>query len=140
MYRLVHPSNVEDIWHKVAPWIAQAIGEAETWGDLGQIKAMAMAGAARIWIGYDAQDNVDVVLVSEHGMVGGRQTLILRWLCGKNLDQWLQDIEMIEGWAIANGYQSIHIWGRAGWQKVCKPLGYTHEFTIIGKPLIRGLH
>lgn len=140
MYHLVHPNNVEGVWHLVAPWIAHAIGDSDTWGDLPKIKEMAKDGIARIWVGKNEKEEIDIVLVTETWFFDGRKTLVLRWLCGKDRENWFQDLDLVEAWAISNGYHTMHVWGRPGWKKVMKPLAYKHEFTVLSKPLIRGLH
>lgn len=139
MYMQIHLSNVEQMWHLVAPYIAQAIGDSSTWSDLDAIKDKAKAGHAHIWIGKDQNDVVDVVFVTETWYLDGRKALVVRWLCGVNRDAWLPDTEFLENWAATNGFQNVQIWGRPGWVKVCKSLGYKHEFTVLSKPLIRGL-
>lgn len=140
MYKLIHPSNVDNVWHLVAPWIAQAIGQEDTWTDLSTIHERAKQGIARIWIGENLKHEIDVVLVSETWHMDGRQILVLRWLAGKNMEEWLQDISVVEAFAAANGFHAVQIWGRPGWIKAMKPLGYKHEFAVVSKPLIRGLH
>lgn len=140
MYQLVHPANVEEYWHMVAPWIAQAIGESDAWYDLEAIKKGAKEGLCRLWIGRDQNQEIDLVLVTETWYMDGRKVLVLRWLCGKNMHEWLEDFHLVEGWAMSNGFQDIHIWGRPGFSKICKPLGFRHEFTVLSKPLIRGLN
>jgi hypothetical protein len=73
-------------------------------------------------------------------MFGGRKVLVFRWLAGKNMEQWFDDFNLVEAWAGGMGFQDIHIWGRPGFTKVCKPLGFRHEFTVLSKPIIRGLN
>lgn len=139
MYEQIHASKVDDVWHVVAPWIAQAIGDSDTWSDLEAIKDNAKRGFSHIWIGRKPNQEVDVVFVSETWFLDGRRAFVIRWLTGKDMNEWIEDLEYIENWASSNGYQSVHIWGRPGWQRVCKPLGYKHEFTVMSKPLMRGL-
>lgn len=140
MYQLIHPMNVELNWHLVAPWIAQAIGDSDSWRDLDEIKRCAKEGSSRIWIARDKNNEIDMVLVTEQWMVDGRKVLVLRWLCGKNMASWMEDLNILEGWAVSNGFQDIHIWGRPGFARACKSLGFRHEFTVVSKPLIRGLN
>jgi len=139
MYRQVQPANVEQHWALVAPWIAQAIGGSDSWKDIDEIKKLCIDGSAHIFIGYDLQNEIDVVLVTETWMFDGRKTLVLRWLAGKNMNQWFQDYDVLEAWAAGLGFQDVHIWGRPGFVKMCKPLGFRHEFTVISKPIMRGL-
>jgi len=140
MYQQINPNNVENIWHIVAPWIAQAIGDSDTWSDLDTIKENALRGHAHIWIGKDQQDQMDVVFVTETWFLDGRRALVVRWLCGRNMAEWIGDLSYLENWAAQNGFQSLQIWGRKGWIRACKSLGYKNEFTVLSKPLLRGLN
>ncbi len=139
MYTIVNPINVEHHWPLAAPWIAQAIGASDTWMDLDYIKQQCKEGVSNLWIGRDQAEEIEVVLVTETWFIAGRKTCVMRWLAGRNMDAWFQDFATLENFAFHNGFQAIHIWGRKGWERACKSLGFTHEFTVLGKPIIRGL-
>ena len=140
MYTLVNPNNLENHWYLAAPWIAQAIGSSDTWQDLEEIKGRCKQGLANLWIGRKPDGELDVVLVTETWILGGMKTLVLRWLCGKDMSEWIEDYPVLETFAAANGFSQVNIWGRKGFEKICKPLGFEHAFTVLSKPIIRGLH
>jgi hypothetical protein len=142
MYKLVNPMNIDNYWSLVAPWIAQAIDDdPDTWVDLDVIHQQLNINGMQLWIGENPIDNeMDVVAVTEAMKFGGRLTLVIRWLSGKNVDNWVQDIGVIEYWAKDKGFADLQIWGRRGWERKLRPLGYKHVFTAIGRNLERGMH
>lgn len=139
-YVIVHPANIEVYWPIAAPWIAQAIGESDTWKDLDDIKKQIKENISTLWIGRNPDGSVYAVLVTETWYMAGRKVLVLRWLCGCDFEEIKDDFFLIENFAQNNGFQDIHIWGRKGFEKVCKPLGFEHAFTVLSKPVMRGLH
>ena len=140
MYEIISPKSVDAIWPFVCPWILQAIGEEDTWRDVDQIKENCRTGGARLIVKKDAYNKIVGVLVTESWIQDGKKILVLRWMSGKCVDEWIEDQDLFEGLAFSNGFQGIQIWGRPAWVKKLKPLGFTHEFTVVGKPLMRGLH
>jgi hypothetical protein len=132
------PMDIELHWLTVAPWIVQAVGEGVDDTDMKYIKQQALAGAAQIWV--VRKKDIEAVLVTEAAFYGGRRTLILRWLCGKRIDEWAAILEAVELWAYENQFERVEAWGRKGWEKVLRPLQYTHEFTVLGKSLARRMH
>jgi len=141
MYKLIHPMNVEEYWSKAAPWIAQAIGNESSWTDLNIIKSKLLVGNSQLWIGYKpGTEEIDVVAVTEGLNIVGKPTLVIRWLSGIGMKNWIQDIGLIEHWAKEQGFAELQIWGRHGFEAVLKPLGYKHIFTVLGLDLNRGMH
>ena len=147
MYRLVAANNVENIWHEIAPWIIQAmrIDEEEVKScamDLEAIKLKAKQGVMQIWLGEkpDKKD-IDMVLVTESLLLANEMTLVVRWASGLGvIEDMLPDFGLLENWAKTNGYHEIQIWGRKGWEKLFRPLGYKHDFTVISRVIDRGIH
>lgn len=143
MYVIVAPANVEFHWPKVAPWIAQAISaEPEMQQeDLEVIKQNCLRGTSQIWIGHDERGDIELVCVTELHMLGKELTCVVRWLSGINVDNWTTELDTyIEHWAKERGCLKLQIWGRRGWQRALKPLGYIHEFTVIGRRIDREVH
>lgn len=141
MYVLVSPLNVENYWTTVAPWIAQAIGGEDPAEDLAIVKYKACNNIAQIWLGKTPkEEKLDLVFVTEGMVLEEIPTLVIRWLTAADLDQCFLDFGLVERWALHNGYKRIQVWGRRGWERKLKPLGFTHGFTVMNKFLEQGLH
>jgi hypothetical protein len=141
MYALIHPLNIGKAWPNVAPWIAQAMGDAETWKDLDYLKNQALHGELQIWVGENPKSGeIDIVLVTEPHMIGAKPVLVVRWMCAESLEDKLPDFGLLEYWAREQGFHRLQIWGRKGWERKLKPLGYRHEFVVLTKDVDRGIH
>lgn len=142
MYALIHPVRIEDAWLKVAPWIALAIGsDPEDWIDLEHIKPRLLCGAMQLWIGHEpGTEKIESVLITEGTLIGKDPTLIVRWATIKGLNAHLQDIGLLERWAMDNGFSKLQVWGRPGFSRILKPLGFSKKFEVTERTLDRGVH
>lgn len=141
MYIKLHPTNVAAHWVKVAPWIAQAIAEWDVKGpqELDFIFEASSRGAMHIWIGQ--KDNeIQVVFVTEAIISGGEPVLVVRWLTGMQVDEWVEDIAAVESWARSEGFRRLEVWGRKGWEKKLRKHGFAHEVAILSKRIYSGVH
>jgi len=137
---IVHPLNVEDNWPIVEPYILAAIGIEAQPCDLEYIKRQALTGNARIWI-VQRNFNIEAVLVTETVFYGGKKTLVIRWASGKGKLMLCKDImDSVETYAYHEGYERLEAWGSKGWERILQPLGFRHEFTIVGKFLAKRMH
>lgn len=141
MYVLVAPLNVEGYWPMVAPWIARAIGADDTEEDLAIIKHKACNNVAQIWLGKTPKEgDIDLVFVTEGMILDNIPTLVIRWLTADKVEDCLIDFGLLENWALHSGYKRLQVWGRRGWERKLKPLGFTHSFTVMNKFIEQGLH
>jgi len=141
MYRILHPTNIEQAWPAIEPWLRDAVDDTTAEVDLAQIKQDARAGASLVIVGYDPKSlEMDLALVCECRRLGGMLTLVIMWAAGKNMRDWIHDISIIENIARDRGFVQLQIWGRKGFEKMLKSEGYRHEFTVIGKPLHYGVN
>lgn len=144
-YRLFNPFEVDVIWYKASPWIMQALMETryrfpqELHQDLMFIKNQLLCGNLMLWASLNAAENdFDLVLVTEPSMYGGRKILTLKWMSGK-ADDKLIDLGILEAWAKANDFYAVHVNGRKGWEKRLRPHGYVHEYTTLSH-VLEGAH
>lgn len=141
MYMLLAPTKVEENWMEIAPWIAQAITGARISEELESVKQRALAGGMQIWIGMKPRSNqITMVFVTEGFMLEGSPVLVLRMMAGVNVDECLPDLAILERWAINQGFHTLEVWGREGWKRKLRPLGFHYEYTILRKVLDKGLH
>ena len=127
MYALIAPGNIDNHWDNIVPWLEQAIGIEAPIEDLAIIKNKIQRGVAQLWLGK--------------GMVlDGIPTLVIRWLTSTGLEQILEDFDLLENWAKNQGFIRIQVWGRRGWERRLRTLGFVHNSTILDKFITQGLH
>lgn len=140
-YALITPGNLDSAWPIAAPWLMQAIGEADTWRDVDHLRQEILRGNAHLWMFQDKKTkDVLVVIVTEAIMLGGKPCLVIRWLGGADMQKWLDDIAIIERWAAVQGFHKVEVWGRPGWQRMLKPYGFRETFRVLEKTVDRGVH
>lgn len=140
-YTLVNPYHIDEVWPIVSPWLIQAIGEEPYWGQISQIREEIRVGSMHLWVVQDTSNGaILAVAVTEPQMLGGHKILIVRWMGGRNIDQWLNDMGVIERWAKVNSFVRVEIWGRPGWSRKFAPFGYREDYRVIGKQLDKELH
>ncbi len=149
-YEVVAPELLEAYWPLAAPWIATALGhDTEAWEDLEFVRLGLLRGQFTLWIGYPERNNnlyrympreLDVVMVTEFFCRGKEVVCCIRWLSGKNMDDKIKDIALVENWALGKGAQRLEVWGRPGWERLLKPLCYKREFVVLSRDLTRSIN
>jgi len=136
---IVWPHQVEALWPQIGPWVVLAIGEAADHSDVEFIKRQCVCGNAVPFV-LSRNNSIEVVLICETAFYGGRKTLVLRWLCGKERHNWLCYIHLVEDYAYANNFERLELWGRKAWERELKGYGFAHEFTVLGKYVTKRVH
>lgn len=140
-YALIKPENIESAWRIAAPWLMQAIGEVDLWADIDELKRDLCLGTTQLWVFQEKrQGEILVVIITETVLIAGKRCLVIRWLGGKEIKDWLDDIAIIERWAALQGYHKLEVWGRAGWQRALKPYGFRESFRVLEKIVDLGVH
>jgi hypothetical protein len=146
MYRIYSHYETDSVWTTVSPWITQALLSSryqfpsEVSPDLEFIRQSLSIGAMQLWCGWDKNESLDLVFITESIVYAGRRTLVIRWLSGGKIDEKLPDFGYLECWAKSHGFQAIHINGRKGWEKKMKSLGFIHEYTTLSRVIDQGVH
>lgn len=138
---LVMKTTVPTVWPVLAPWLIQALGETDSWQDIGQLREEAERGTTQLWVAqHKLTQDILMVCITEGMNLNGKPTLVIRWLGGRHPEMWLDDIGIIERWAAIQGFHKVEVWGRAGWNKMLKPHGYREIYRVLEKIVDRGIH
>lgn len=140
-YTLLHPKHLDSAWPVVAPWLIQAIGNEDSWGQIEEIRSGIATGLMQLWVVQEKQrGDLLAVFVTEPQIVGNIHSLVIRWMGGREIDRWLENIGVIERWAMRQGFAKVEIWGRPGWSRRFAHLGYREDFRVISKMVDKELH
>lgn len=146
IYSRIQPHGLEFAWVEAMPWIAKALGEVNhDHAELFHIHRGLMNGYLQLWAIQDKAQKVHLMfLVTELHTIGegpgAFKTLICRWAAGREMERWLDEIEILETIAAREGYHKVEAWGRPGWVKALKPYGYQLEFVVVSKIIQRGMN
>lgn len=138
-YLKLAPANVEKHWGKIGPWVGYSLFETDIAQELIEIKNKAIAGQMQIWIAGE-RDVVQLVFLTEGFRIDGVDTLVIRMATGSRVDEMLPDFALLEQWAVKAGYTQIQVWGRLGWIRKLRPLGFRFGHVCLTKELDRGIH
>ena len=139
---LVMPQHVDTIWPKVAPWILQAMDLVDEANPVAiqRVKDDITRGACQLWGIMSEDQEILAVAVTGTGIIGGRSAVVVRYLCGREMEKWLHAIALIERWARNNDFEIVEVWGRPGWIKALAPHGYKHSYHVLEKSVSKEIH
>lgn len=122
-------SQVEDVWHRVRPFINRV---KEASGARGRdFFDECKAGTCQLWLVVnDAYATVAAVLTRVYADDGVCQIEIG---AGEGLDGFVALEREIAQWACSQGCKHIEIVGRRGWQRVVS--GYAERAVILSREL-----
>lgn len=138
-YLLIAKDNIPKAWPHVAPWILQAVEGGNLEGQMEQIREELLRGGAQLWVG-GLFPEIKMVLVTEGMTLDNVPTLVLRMYAGAEVEENIPHLAVVEQWAVQNGYSAIQVWGRLGWRKKLRPLGYKTDYLVMSKSLKKELH
>lgn len=122
----VKASEIESIWHEVAPLIESALEHSNGKLTLSSIKRALKKKDMQLWVDGE---NIGITRIDDYP---AKRVCTVMVGAGNDLTIFEKGIKVIEAWARAKGCDSIEVWGRKGWIRV---LGYTHIHEAIGKDL-----
>jgi len=104
--------EIEKIWPLVKNHVQSALDRNQNFRDHTDVKKNCIEGLEQLWVIVDNKDNVHGVCVTQI------------------VEQKNYKIKDFEDWAFKNcNCKKIEIYGRPGWSKMLKPLGY--DFTHV---------
>ena len=117
-------NEIEKIWPLVKKHVQSALDRNQNFRNHFDVKENCINGLEQLWVIVDNKDDV-------HGV---------RIATGHDLPLWVDKIKDFEDWAFKNcGCKKIEIYGRPGWSRMLKPLGYNFTHVQMDK-FIGGLH
>ena len=94
-----------------------AINIPELWEQLRACTKLLLVASTR-------EDHIDSIAVIEFLVYGSKKSLRVLYAAGQTDEQWPHYIQQVEQLARRYSVDFIEVWGRKGWQKMLKPLGY----------------
>lgn len=121
--------NLEQLWPMAEPLLEKAIEKGEGGWDIIDVKIDCEIGHYILWIVRSGKAAI-ILEVSEYH--NGKQCDIVM-IGGDVMDEWIGELEEIEGWAKRVGCDRMILTGRLGWQKILKE--YTAKTVTMVKTL-----
>ena len=128
--------NIVDVWRDVERLIklsnAHSMGESDHYDTLADL----VRGQKQLWIVYDDDQYTKAVATTEINQWPKARKLRIVHLAGEDMDQWFDElINTLEYFARQNVCTHIEAYGRRGWVKQSKHLGFKESYTIVSKEI-----
>lgn len=124
-----------DEWPVLEYWLRPAIRHASGRYDLDDLFSMIQDDEAQVWVAVDGA-KINGVLVTQIIDYPKKSTLFIVCMAGKNFHLWDNVVhDYLIPFAIQNECQAIEFFGRKGWERRAKRLGFetvyrTYELAI----------
>ena len=116
------------VWDEVKPLIKRALDGGSNY-TLQDIRLGLCTSDMQLWTWVG--EKIEAALVTAIQSRDDETWCLLLALGGKNMDQWMECLPIVEGWAKGNGCTELRIYGRSGWKK----LGFEIEYTKLVRKL-----
>lgn len=137
---IIHPTNVEDVWGELGPWVIQAMNDGVEIAEVEEIKESCKHGSRQLIVVGDGVHTIELVLVTETFFYAGRKTMAIIYGSGRLGQDWSNWLAKLENYVAGLGFERIQVRGRLGWLRKLKPEGYELEHVLLSKSLLRGLN
>ena len=134
---LVAPEDIEPIWDQVVLHLDMAIAHSE--GEMGaeDFYPYLMDGQMQLWVARN-DGELDASMVTQIIPYPRKRVLRIISIAGDKMEQWIEFLPLIEGWALSIGCTSLECWGRKGWLKILQD--WKCSYHIITKDLTARMH
>ena len=108
--------------------------ERDAFESLDEVMGELQRGEATAWIATVGPEIrmvcVTQILVGEHGA-----QCFIRHCAGTDRSEWINNLFLIEQWAMQQGCKSVELIGRKGWIRALAPHGYEERAVVLRKVL-----
>lgn len=126
------------MWSKVSPILQRAIDYGTGEEDQYHILAAILNREKQLWMAVDGPKilGVCVTQIFPYALKKGcRLSYFAGDDCLREGGWFVPMISTIERWAKDNGCTQLEAWGRKGWERAAKPIGFDYQFTALMKEL-----
>ena len=134
---LISPDHIANIWNSVYRHIEAMAPHSE--GEMASADFYeALTNAEmQLWVALD-DDEIIASMITQIVPYPRKMVLRIISIGGEYMDKWIDNLPVIEHWALSMGCTSIECWGRKGWLKVLKD--WKCSYHIITKDLTNRMH
>ena len=94
----------------------------------------ALNNQAQIWVVQD-EEGIKNVTVTEIIQYATFKTLHIITTTGDGFDEYSEQHKVLEEYAKEINAKHIEFWGRKGWLRKLKPMGYKESYTVMRKEI-----
>lgn len=136
---LITKERVPEVLPYALPWIEKTLEEmAYTRWTLEGIVEQLQKGELQLWASYSNGKHLFVLTEMIRELTGLTVHIVLG--AGRFDKNMLKHLDIIETWAKGQGATGFVIWGRWGWEKLLRPLGFKFETAVFRRTFTERLN
>ena len=133
---VVETDEIPVIWDSALPLIRLSQVEGNEMSEEDFFESL-MNQELQLWVALE-ENELLACMVTRIVSYPQKRLLRIIFIGGKDMDKWLENLPIVENFALTNGCTSLEIWGRKGWLKILKDWECTYH--IITKDLTGRMH
>lgn len=128
----VPPTEIKSIWPTVALLLSPAIGHSG--GRISMASVFEWLADSRyvLWLAYPTDKKVRAAFVTREAIYPCRKMLTIDICGGTDMAEWVSEADRVfKAYARAAGLDGVELYGRAGWTRALKNLGWTGGTVLL---------
>jgi phage pi2 protein 07 len=121
---------IDQVWEHVAPQLEKAISYSDGKFQLEDVYRSLIARDMQLWVVFDKDGNLCTSVVSQILNFPRKKVFQLLFIAGKDSEDWLYLYEDLKDFAKEHGCVAVEGYGRPGWERLSKHLGFKKIHTI----------
>ena len=134
---LVPVEDIPYIWDQVEEHIERAAPHSEGELEPDDFMSALADGEMQLWVALE-EDQIVASMITQVADYPRKRVLKIITMAGEDMHKWIDNLPVVENWALSMGCTSLECWGRKGWLKILKD--WKCSYHIITKDLKGRMH
>jgi len=134
---LVSIEDIPYIWDQIESHLERAVPHSEGELEPDDFMSALADGEMQLWVALQ-EDIIVASMITQIASYPRKRVLKIITIAGEDMHKWIDNLYMVEDWALEHGCTSLECWGRKGWLKVLKD--WKCSYHIITKDLKGRMH
>lgn len=125
-------TEVKQVWSIAAPLLAPAVALSNGRISLSSIFDWLTDSRYILWLAYENPTEIRAAFVTREAHYPCRKMLTIDIAGGSEMHGWVSEADRVfRAYARDAGLDGVEIYGRAGWVRALKPLGWTGGTVLV---------
>ncbi len=134
---LCNPDQIPEIWEEVYSHLKRMTPHSEGELEPEDFYIPLIEGDMQLWAAL-IEEEIIASMVTQIIPYPRKKVLRIISIAGEDMKDWIDNLPIIENWALSNGCTSLECWGRKGWLKILED--WKCSYHIITKDLTNRMH
>lgn len=121
---------IDLIWSEASPIIEQALAHADSKYSLEDVYGFIQSRDMQLWAIYNNK-GLQGITVTQIICYPQEKRLLIVFLAGIDFDKWINLWFPMRDWAKEEGCTACEIFGRPGWERRLKEIGFEKIHTVL---------